>query len=334
MRGLVLPRTLIPDPVYKRESVSHAKEKVYHREMSRARNWCITINNPQPEERAVFVSERFRAKIKYYIYQVESGENGTPHIQGYVCFNSQIRQHQVKAFFPRAHLEIARGKPADNKAYCSKEDGRIDGPYEYGDLPEGQGRRSDLKEFRTAVLNEELSELDMYDRYPDVVAKYRDFCRTCVEHGREKRRREGAPPFNPRAGWQIGLQLKLDAEPDRRKVHWYYDEIGNTGKSFFALNYRSPDGRYGYIVTGGRHSDIYAGYKDEKVVFFDWARDNEDGFPYRVVENFKNGYFLSTKYQVVARRFDPVHIVVFANFAPDQAKLSADRWDIHHILQM
>ncbi|AUM61916.1 Rep [uncultured virus] len=302
--------------------------------MSRARNWCITINNPIDSDKSQFEEEVVRSRpIKYIVWQIESGENGTPHIQGYVCFSKQLRLNQVKEYFPRAHLEVARGKPEDNKKYCTKEEGRLEGPFEFGEMPEGQGRRSDLKEFKEAVVNEGLCERECLDRFPDIVAKYRDFTRVCIEYGREKRFRSSLPDFQPKEGWQTQLVCELNDVPDRRKVKWYYDEVGNVGKSFFALNYRDREGRFGYVVTGGRHADIYAGYKEEKVIFFDWARDNEDAFPYRVIENFKNGYFLSTKYQVIARRFEPVHVVVFANFAPDQSKLSADRWDIHHILR-
>lgn len=321
---------MILDPGYKKGDIVPQKKT----RMSRARHWCITINNPTDNDRSQFTEEVVKARpIKYLVWQVEKGENDTPHIQGYVCFTKQFRLSQVKEYFPRAHLEVARGKPEDNKRYCTKEEGRLEGPFEYGELPEGQGRRSDLKEFKEVVFNEGLSERECFERFPDVVARYRDFARTCVEYGREKRFKASLPPFEAKEGWQSQLERKLSDVPDRRKIMWYYDEVGNVGKSFFALHYRDREGRFGYVVTGGKHSDIYAGYKDEKVVFLDWARDNEDSFPYRVIENFKNGYFLSTKYQVIARRFEPVHVVVFANFAPDQSKLSADRWDIHHILR-
>lgn len=300
--------------------------------MPRAKHWIVVVNNPNDDDRSVFASEAFKNKVTYYIYQIERGSSGTPHIQAYISFQRQVRETTVKAFFPRCHMEVARGSPEQNKTYCSKEEGRVEGPFEHGSLPEGQGTRNDLKEFRECVMREPLSEIQVYNRFPQIAARYRDFVRVSIEHGRESRRLETLPAFNPRPGWQAGLKAKLDLAANSRTVMWYWEDVGNTGKSFFALNYRDPQGGFGYVVTGGRHADIYAGFRDEKIIFFDWARDNEENFPYRVIENFKNGYFLSTKYQVCAKRFEPVHVVVFANFPPDQSKLSRDRWDIVNIL--
>ena len=125
--------------------------------------------------------------------------------------------------------------------------------------------------------------------------------------------------------------MVLNGEPSKRKVYWYWEPVGNTGKSYFSLNWSDAGGRRGYVVTGGRHADILYAYEEEKVVFFDWARDSEDSFPYRVVEQFKNGYFLNTKYESCTRRFETPHVVVFANFGPDMSKLSMDRWEIKEI---
>lgn len=86
-----------------------------------------------------------------------------------------------------------------------------------------------------------------------------------------------------------------------------------------------------YVINGGKAADIYYAYFYEKVVFFDLARQKEDIVAYDVMENFKNGYFLSTKYQVRRVKFNIPHVVVFSNFRPDMTKLSEDRWDIRVI---
>lgn len=108
--------------------------------MSSAR-WCFTVNNPlgwtpvyQPEEMA------------YLVYENEVGEQGTPHVQGYVRFHGRKRMNTVKNIFerPDMHLEMAKGTERENKDYCSK-DGA---PVEHGTYdPEAgkQGRRSDLE---------------------------------------------------------------------------------------------------------------------------------------------------------------------------------------------
>jgi hypothetical protein len=219
-------------------------------------------------------------------------------------------------------LEVAKGSPSQNRDYCSKsETAVLDSFVEYGELPGGKGCRSDIKEFVEAVKRN--PELDVVDEYPEVYAKYPRFVREVIDREQEKLVERIAIPDYPWCRWLSGI---LSESPDRRKVVWIVGTAGGEGKSSFADAYRDSSGRGGYIVNGGRHGDIYYGYRRETVVFFDWARDNQDTFPYSVVENFKNGYFLSTKYEVRRVRFNIPHVVVFSNFTPDTSKLSEDRW--------
>ncbi len=64
---------------------------------------------------------------------------------------------------------------------------------------------------------------------------------------------------------------------------------------------------------------------------FDFARDQEERFPYKLLEDFKNRRIFSTKYQSVMKRAISCKLIVFANFEPDKSKLSVDRWDVHHL---
>lgn len=107
---------------------------------NRARAYCITINNPHREEEKLLA-----LPFKYLIFQYEEGEAGTPHIQAYVHFESSVAFSTVKKGLPTAHIEAAKGTPASNVAYCSKEEGRIAGPYEHGERP-FMGKRTDLQE--------------------------------------------------------------------------------------------------------------------------------------------------------------------------------------------
>lgn len=134
--------------------------------------------------------------------------------------------------------------------------------------------------------------------------------------------------YQPRDGWQSDLVSYLSGPVDNRKILWFFDSIGNSGKSYFCSNYSALSK---YIITGGKNADIYYAYNYEKLVLFDLPRAKEDTVCYDVMEAFKNGYFLSTKYECKPVRFNVPHVVVFANFRPDESKLSADRWDIRVI---
>ena len=107
-----------------------------------SRSWCITVNNPSdplPDFGAI-------PKLRYGIWQVEVGEQGTRHVQGYLEFTHPVRMAHIKscAGLSSAHLEVRRGSRDAARDYCRKDDTREAGPYEFGEWIEGQGTRSDL----------------------------------------------------------------------------------------------------------------------------------------------------------------------------------------------
>lgn len=262
--------------------------------------------------------------ISFIVFQLERGAAGTSHLQGYCQFSTRKSFNQVRTALSTAmagvHIEKAKGSPDQCKAYCTKEETRVSGPYEFGEMSK-PGRRNDIQEFVDAMP---LNDDEIYDRFPHIVAKYPRFVREL----QRRRRRQKLSGFVPRAGWQTELASLLNSPADPRKVHWYFDPTGCTGKSYFGLHFGNG---VGYVVTGGKHADIFYAYNYEPIVFFDWPRSHEEAFPYGVVESFKNGYFLSTKYESQPVRFATPHVIVFANFEPDRTKLSEDRWQINQI---
>lgn len=296
--------------------------------MSQSKNWCFTLNNPTNEETERFLLIADNPDIQYIVYQLEAGVVGTVHFQGYVQFIKRVRLSQVKAALsPRCHVERALGTPDQNRSYCTKEP-RSGGPFEFGEMVM-PGKRTDIESFVAAMKERILPEAEILEAHPLILAKYPRFVSTTRRILSEGKLTN--TPLIPRSVWQGSLIDDLHQRPDPRKVRWYCDEHGNTGKSFFARHFRLRDGGSPFIVTGGRHPDIYYAYKRQRVVIFDWPRSNEETFPYAVIEAFKNGYFLSTKYESSPIMFDTPHVVVFSNFYPDKSKLSVDRWDIHII---
>jgi len=107
--------------------------------------WVWTLNNPTEEH----VPPNVWPDVEYTVWQHERGEDGTEHIQGYVCFTVQKRLKWIKENCDeRAHWESRQGTHEQAKAYCMKEDTRIGGPWEHGDeskIPRKKGERTDLK---------------------------------------------------------------------------------------------------------------------------------------------------------------------------------------------
>lgn len=97
--------------------------------MNRSRAFCLTINNYTQED-----VEQFGSLRQHAIYSIcgrEAGERDTEHLQCYLYFQHARTLSSIKKACPRAHIELARGSPAQNQAYCSKE-GDFD---ETGELP-------------------------------------------------------------------------------------------------------------------------------------------------------------------------------------------------------
>lgn len=79
--------------------------------------------------------------LVYFVCQAEiCPTTGRVHIQGYLECKERWTFHRVKSkifesYMPGVHLAAARGSAAENRAYCTKEEGRVTGtvPVEIGD---------------------------------------------------------------------------------------------------------------------------------------------------------------------------------------------------------
>lgn len=84
-----------------------------------SRKWCFTLNNYTDDEYRILL-EWCATKI-HYIIGKEIGENGTPHLQGFVESKGGIRFDTLKNLNDRVHWEKAKGNKKQNFIYCSKE---------------------------------------------------------------------------------------------------------------------------------------------------------------------------------------------------------------------
>ncbi len=128
----------------------------------RSRNWCFTINNPTNEWTKELQALTNHIEFRYVVCQLERGEKGTPHLQGYIQFNKQFRGSAIKKLHKTAHWEAAKGSLEDNNNYCTKLETRIEGPFKLG-LPKQAGRRTDIEEAITRAEDGEAIEMIIHD---------------------------------------------------------------------------------------------------------------------------------------------------------------------------
>lgn len=98
----------------------------------KSKHWCFTINNYTIYD-TVQIADFADEQTSYLVIGKEVGDDGTPHLQGYMVFKQKKRLTQVKKLMPRAHLEIkyVKSTPSQSSQYCMK-----DGDYiEQGTLP-------------------------------------------------------------------------------------------------------------------------------------------------------------------------------------------------------
>lgn len=290
-----------------------------------ARAWCFTVNNPIGEEPYLF----FGSDVEYAVWQLEQGALGTPHLQGYLVPVKRSRMAAIKKIpgLAGAHLEGALGDADANEVYCTKDEGRVKGPWRHGRKPvRNSGARSDITAFKDAILSGKR-KIDLYHEFPLECAKYPRFIHSVLEAASD------APPL-PLSDvslrpWQEALMQMLLAPADDRKVIWVMDSVGNKGKTWFSKYL--VQNHNAFYCSGGKAQDIALLYMSQSIVVFDFCRDQSDRVPYAMIEMFKNGLIFSPKYESKMKIVAPPHVVCFANFRPDMEKLSSDRWCIRTI---
>jgi len=118
------------------------------------------------------LKSKVTSEIRYLFYGHEIGEQGTPHLQGFLQTFKQLRIPELKKrIHDKIHWESTKGTYDQNIAYCSKEATNI---IELGE-PMNHGKRTDIDEMKT--LFEEVSSkkrkiTEILDENPHYVQKY------------------------------------------------------------------------------------------------------------------------------------------------------------------
>lgn len=88
----------------------------------RSRNWTLTLNNYTEDEVADFKSLTDHDHVKCAAFAYEVGEEGTPHLQGFVIFKVVKSLRAAKKILgARYHIECMKGTVQQSVDYCSKQ---------------------------------------------------------------------------------------------------------------------------------------------------------------------------------------------------------------------
>lgn len=133
--------------------------------------------------------------------------------------------------------------------------------------------------------------------------------------------------------WQKRILEIMNEKPDRRIIYFIVDSKGNSGKSFLCkyilLTYK------GCVIADGKKDNIFNQIKDmleneiePKYILLDIPRHNIDYLNYGAIEQIKNGFIYSGKYEGGRCIFHIPHVFIFMNERPLLDKLSIDRYKI------
>lgn len=285
---------------------------------ARAKHWCFTLNNYESTDISRITS--LEGSVDYLVFGKEVSSTGTPHLQGFVSFKDRIRVAACIEKVGQAHFTVARDINRSIE-YCKK-----DGDFvEFGVRPVGQGARNDLEEFKAAVVDGELNMAVLRARFSEVVAKFPKFAQDFVRDHVPKKQ----VPLHPLRVWQQTLYTDLQRVPDQRSIVFCVDLVGNTGKSWFCHYYCQLNANAQVLLPGKKADMAYCLKYDSRVIFFDAPRSKQGEFiQYDFLEDLKNGYVMSPKYESNIICLQDVHVVVMMNEHPDMTKLSADRYDV------
>jgi len=248
------------------------------KQISPALRWIFVLNNFTEEDCSSIVP-RFSELSSKLIIGKEIGENGTPHLQGFIRFNKKCRPKAVYEC-GRIHWEKCKGSDEENFNYCSKD----------GDILISKGWPKPIK------------------------------------------------IINPTYTWEQEIIKIIKNDPDDRTIYWYWSKEGNVGKTAFC-KYLTV--KHNAIALSGKGSDVRNGIVEYKktngecpsLVVFPIPRSfNSDYLSYESLENIKDMYFYSGKYEGGMICGNPPHLFVFANEEPNYFKLSSDRWVVKEIL--
>lgn len=256
----------------------------------RVQRWCFTYNNPtvSGDEFAEFLKNL--EEVRGFVFQKEEGEQGTVHFQGYLetvkairttGFQKLMKPHKMKALY-------AKGTKKQNHVYCTKDDTRKEGPWEYGTCEKAnlgrvgaQGKRNDLDEFAEVILENKGVTPEVLEQFPGHVLRYNKHCGDLVATAARI-----AAEAKEKEYWREQAKRRLAGEDiqgqEQRHVELYFGPTAVGKTTEIKLKCIGIDDCSLYTKDGT--NKWFCGYNGHQAVLIDEFRGDSFG----TIEQFNN----------------------------------------------
>ena len=253
----------------------------------RYRGYILTIPLVQNGDRVKLkeVRDKVIRKFDYVVFQVEKGDTtGYKHIQMYLENDDQIKWDTVKKLFPKAHIEARLGSKKQAFIYCTKEETRLHGPFEYGERPDfmtSAEKRRSIKEMFIRAVAEGSSDKELLMAFPTIYSK------KLAEEYRSV----------------LGVHLHLE---NRDIKVTYISGPTRSGKTSYVRRKFKPEDIY---VVSDYDKGPFDSYKGQKVIIFEEYRSNFplsvflqmlDRYPYELPCRYSNKQALYTEVYIIS----------------------------------
>lgn len=144
----------------------------------------------------------------------------------------------------------------------------------------------------------------------------------------------------PKQDWQKEFLTERKEKPNaqqKRQITWYCDKAGNTGKTQLARYLMITESEKWLICKDmGTSRDsstvitnaLASGWTGHGIILDLPRQAQNHNRMYQYIEEIKDGFITSQKYNGKTSVFNKPHFIVFANWMPKCWNLSRDRWDI------
>lgn len=319
------------------------------------REWMFTVNNYTPEDYEMLKGHKDNLNIKILVVGKEIGEKEkTPHLQGYAYLqNKPAMAGAKKALFNNTKHKvwlrpIAAEYRFNTVKYCQKgsqpkaewKAHKWGGP-SYGIGFEGfiygeenlKTKDSPYKACMDDILAGKKEEELMKD-HPEMMIKHRSNIVAMANKVKHITDMDSVLKSYENVvwrPWQSKLLELVKKKPDSRRIIWYHDASGDQGKSYVAKYIQCLYKDEAIILTNGKTADLAYTISNQRIVMFNFTKTMEERTNYQAIEEIKDGMVFSGKYESKVKIMNIPHVIVFANFPPEEKKMGINRWHVVHL---